>query len=58
MAHELANARLLVVNGFGHTVLGNPSRCAQDYVADYFIDGKLPPFGVECWQDKAPFSGP
>jgi len=55
MAHELGKARLLVVNGFGHTVLANPSRCAQEYVADYFIDGRLPPFGAECRQDKAPF---
>lgn len=57
MAHELANGHLLVVNGFGHTVLGNPSTCAKDYVADYYIDGRLPPFGAECRQDKAPFPG-
>lgn len=57
MAHELANATLLVVNGFGHTVLANPSQCAKDYIADYFIDGTLPPFGAECRQDKAPFPG-
>jgi len=57
MAHELGNARLLVVNGFGHTVLGNPSRCAAEHVADYYLDGKLPPFGATCRQDKPPFPG-
>ncbi len=57
MAEELGNARLLVVNGFGHTVLANPSRCAQDYVADYVIEGRLPPFGATCRQDQPPFPG-
>ena len=57
MAQALADARLLTVNGFGHTVLMNPSRCAQDYVADYLIDGALPPVGASCVQDKPPFPG-
>ncbi|MGH8586737.1 MAG: alpha/beta hydrolase [Gammaproteobacteria bacterium] len=57
MAEALGNARLLIVNGFGHTVLINPSTCPQDYIATYFIDGKMPPMGATCGQDKAPFHG-
>lgn len=57
LAQELADARLLVVNGFGHTVLINPSTCAQDYIADYLIVGLTPPLGVACTQDRTPFPG-
>lgn len=57
MAQELADGHLLVVNGFGHTVLINPSRCAQDYIAMYLMDGRLPPAGASCNQDRPPFPG-
>lgn len=57
MAQELADARLLIVHGFGHTVLINPSRCAQDHVAAYLIEGRLPPAGASCIQDHPPFQG-
>ncbi len=57
MAQALGTARLLIVNGYGHTVLLNPSRCASDHIAAYLIEGKLPPTGVACSQDKAPFPG-
>ena len=30
MAHQLANARLLVVDGYGHTEFLNPSTCAAN----------------------------
>ena len=56
MSQELAQARLLTVNGFGHTELLNPSTCAQEFIADYMITGKLPPEGATCNQDKPPFS--
>jgi len=55
MAAELANAQLLTVNGFGHTVLLNPSTCAQDYIAAYYLDGSLPPADARCDQDQPPF---
>ena len=57
MAQELADGHLLIVNGFGHTVLINPSRCAQGYIAAYLIDGRLPPAGASCTQDAPPFRG-
>ena len=57
MTQDLGNATLLVVNGYGHTALLNPSRCASDYVADYLIDGRLPSLGATCAQDRPPFTG-
>jgi pimeloyl-ACP methyl ester carboxylesterase len=56
MADELASARLLTVDGYGHSALLNPSRCASQYVSDYLIDGTLPPEGTVCPQDQPPFT--
>jgi pimeloyl-ACP methyl ester carboxylesterase len=56
MADELARARLLTVDGYGHTVLLNPSACASTYESNYFVDGTLPPPGTVCQQDQQPFT--
>lgn len=58
MAEELANGRLLTVEGLGHTELLNPSQCAKDYIAAYLIDGKLPPENARCRQEGVPFPKP
>lgn len=55
MAEELADGRLLTVDGFGHTQLLNRSACAQELVAAYLVDGTLPPEGTRCAQDGSPF---
>jgi pimeloyl-ACP methyl ester carboxylesterase len=55
MARTLAAGHLLTVDGFGHTELLNPSRCAQEHVASYLLDGTLPPDGTRCRQDAPPF---
>jgi len=55
MAKLLARARLLTVDGYGHTVLLNPSVCASQFESDYFIEGTLPPQETICQQDKLPF---
>ena len=55
MSRELARARLLTVEGYGHTVLLNPSRCAQQYEDDYLVNLSLPPEGTVCQQDRQPF---
>lgn len=55
MARELALARLLTVDGYGHTVFLNPSQCANEYITNYFINGQLPPKGTICQQDYQPF---
>ncbi|MFJ5552846.1 alpha/beta hydrolase [Streptomyces sp. NPDC093225] len=54
-ARELPGARFLTVNGFGHTELLNPSRCAQDRISALLTDGTLPPEGTVCRQDGTPF---
>jgi TAP-like protein len=39
MARELARARLLTVDGFGHTEFFNPSTCASSYEFRYLTTG-------------------
>ena len=56
MVRELADAHLLTVEGYGHTVLLNPSTCAGDYVSRYVVDGTLPPEGTVCPPDQPPFT--
>ncbi|MEV4506087.1 alpha/beta hydrolase [Streptomyces klenkii] len=52
------NSYLLPVSpGYGHTVLFNPSRCAQDIESTYLITGgTLPSKPVRCTQDAKPFA--
>jgi pimeloyl-ACP methyl ester carboxylesterase len=57
MADELARARLLTVDGYGHGILTNPSRCASRHESAYLLRGALPPVGTRCGQDRAPFAG-
>jgi pimeloyl-ACP methyl ester carboxylesterase len=56
MSHSLARARLLTVNGYGHTEFANPSTCAGEYEDRYLLTGALPPPETVCAQDAAPFS--
>ncbi|MFI9612811.1 alpha/beta hydrolase [Streptomyces sp. NPDC052023] len=56
MARELADARLLTHEGYGHTALVNPSSCVQAHESRYLVDGTLPPEGTKCRQDRPPFS--
>jgi pimeloyl-ACP methyl ester carboxylesterase len=55
MARALARARLLTVDGYGHTELSNPSRCAGAYEDRYLLTGALPRAGTVCAQDTVPF---
>ncbi|MEU8927969.1 alpha/beta hydrolase [Kitasatospora sp. NPDC048545] len=57
MARSLARAQLLTVDGYGHTVLANPSDCAARHEARYLIDGVLPAPGTVCAPDHRPFGG-
>jgi pimeloyl-ACP methyl ester carboxylesterase len=57
MTRELARARLLTVDGYGHGVLVNGSACATRYISRYLIDRTLPPKKAICQQDQKPFSG-
>jgi pimeloyl-ACP methyl ester carboxylesterase len=56
MTHDLADARLLVVKGYGHTAFLNPSTCVGNYVTTYFLTGGLPPKGTVCRQNLTPFA--
>jgi pimeloyl-ACP methyl ester carboxylesterase len=56
MARQLGRARLLTMDGYGHTALLNPSSCVNRYESRYFITGTLPPKGTRCRQDRQPFS--
>lgn len=58
MVEELADARLLTNEGYGHTALLNPSSCVQEHESRYFVDGVLPPAGTTCRQDTPPFTAP
>jgi hypothetical protein len=54
MAHDLARARLLTVDGFGHTELFNPSKCASNYEFRYLLTGNLPPQGTHRLPTERP----
>lgn len=58
MTRRLADARLLTVDGYGHSSLVNPSLCVDAYESRYFVDGVLPPVGATCRQDVVPFAKP
>ncbi|MFG3305072.1 alpha/beta hydrolase [Streptomyces wuyuanensis] len=56
MTRQLANARLLTVEGYGHSSVVNPSLCVNDHERRYLVDGVLPQAGTTCRQDVRPFS--
>lgn len=56
-AAMMPGARLLTVNGWGHTSI-QLSACADAYTARYLISGVLPPRGAVCQVDRIPFSAP
>lgn len=55
LSHELARARLLTVDGYGHTEQTNPSSCAEAFGIRYLITGALPPKGTACPQSVTPY---
>ena len=53
---ELGNARLLKVNGDGHTsMFVEPSVCRDDAELAYLVSVQLPPRGTICNVDQLPF---
>lgn len=56
MVRELADARLLTLEGYGHTALANTSTCINEHASRYLIEGTLPPVGATCQQDTPPFT--
>jgi hypothetical protein len=56
MSTVLPRASVLTVDGYGHTMLLNPSSCGGQHEVAYFVDGTLPPDGTVCPQDHPPFT--
>jgi pimeloyl-ACP methyl ester carboxylesterase len=56
MSRDLADARLLTVDGYGHTALLNKSSCADAIETRYLLTGALPPAGTVCRPDHEPFT--
>jgi hypothetical protein len=57
LVRDLGNARLLTMNGDGHTAYGGNSACIDTAVDAYLLDGTLPDAGTVCQQD-VPFVQP
>ncbi len=55
MSRDLARARLLTVDGYGHTTGNNPSTCAINDAVTYTLTGALPAPGTVCQQNGTPF---
>lgn len=56
MERDLARARLVTVDGYGHTEFGNKSPCAEAYETEYLITGSLPAPGATCHGITDPFT--
>ncbi len=54
-SHVLANARLLTLDGWGHTAFLQGSTCIDQYEIAYLINGTLPARGTTCSPDSLPF---
>ena len=48
MAREFAKGRLVSWDGDGHTAYMRSSRCVNDAVDGYLVDGKVPDGDVKC----------
>jgi pimeloyl-ACP methyl ester carboxylesterase len=55
MSRQLARARLLTVDGYGHTALASPNPCTVRYETRYLIAKILPPRAARC-QGEQPFT--
>jgi pimeloyl-ACP methyl ester carboxylesterase len=53
---RLRDARLVTLDGFGHTSLGHLSTCVFQVVDRYLIDRVAPPNGLHCAPDADPFA--
>jgi pimeloyl-ACP methyl ester carboxylesterase len=56
LVEDLGNARLLTMEGDGHTAYGGNSACIDGATETYLVDGLLPAPGTVC-QQEVPFVG-
>ncbi|WP_306356077.1 MULTISPECIES: alpha/beta hydrolase [unclassified Nocardia] len=54
-AAQLADARVVVVEGTGHSSMYVPSTCAERVKREYLFTGELPPVDTRCEMDRSPF---
>jgi len=52
---RLRDARLVTIDGWGHTSLGDISTCAQQVIDRYILDRVAPRNGLHCAPDSGPF---
>lgn len=52
---RLADARLVTLDGWGHTSLAHPSACVQQLLDRYLIDRTAPANGTHCAPNAGPF---
>ena len=52
---RMADARLVTVDGSGHTTLADPSSCARQVLDRYLLDVVAPANGLHCAPDSDPF---
>jgi pimeloyl-ACP methyl ester carboxylesterase len=57
-AAELADARLVVTEGAGHSSMYVASACTERVKREYLFSGVLPPAGTGCSRDTSPFDRP
>jgi pimeloyl-ACP methyl ester carboxylesterase len=57
-AAELADARVVVTEGAGHSSMYVVSACTERIKREYLFSGVLPPAGVGCSRDASPFDRP
>lgn len=55
MSRQLARARLLTLDGYGHTSGADPSACVLSAMTAYLVNLTVPPRGTVCQPDRAPF---
>lgn len=55
-AAQLADARVVVIEGAGHSSMFVPSSCAERVKREYLFTAQLPPENTGCAIDKSPFA--
>ncbi|THH28990.1 hypothetical protein EUX98_g5196 [Antrodiella citrinella] len=53
-----SSARLLIMDGPGHTTIALPSLCVKTHLNAFFANGTLPPEGTVCPTSAGPFPSP
>ena len=55
MSRQLGRARLLTLDGYGHTSGADPSACIVSALRAYLLELTLPPRGTVCQPERLPF---